>query len=273
MDPIRYPLTLASATFGLFHLAALGVFLVPFSWKLAVLAAGLYVLRMFGVTAGYHRYFSHRAYRLGRVPQFLLAVLAQSSGQKGALWWAGHHRDHHRHSDKAEDIHSPVQRGFFWSHMGWILSDRFDRFDASKVKDLEKFQELVWMDRHHWIPALLLALAVGLWGFLTGVGLLSALAWHALSTVLLYHGTFTINSLAHVWGTRRFATTDQSRNNPLLALITLGEGWHNNHHRYPGACRQGLRWWEIDLTQGGIRLLGWLGIARDIRAHPAEAKR
>ncbi len=231
----------------------------------------LYGLRMFGVTAGYHRYFSHRAYRLGRVPQFLLALLAQTSGQKGVLWWAALHRDHHRHSDGPEDIHSPVQDSFWWSHVGWILSDRYDAPDLGRLGDLTRYPELVWLSRHHWVPALGLALGVAVWGGLSGLGALSALAWWAVSTVLLYHATFCINSLAHVWGTRRFETPDQSRNNLFLALLTLGEGWHNNHHAFPGACRQGLRWWEVDLTQAGLRLLSWLGIARDLRPHPRRA--
>jgi stearoyl-CoA desaturase (delta-9 desaturase) len=266
-DP-AFPITVASVTFVLMHGAALMVFLLPFRAALAWMALGLYALRMFGVTAGYHRYFSHRAYRLGRVSQFLMACLAQSSGQKGVLWWTAHHREHHRHADQPEDVHSPVQESFWWSHVGWVLSDRYDAYDPKSVKDLGKFPELRWLDRFHFLPALALALLVAAWGARSGAGILSALAWWALSTVALYHATFCINSLAHIWGTRRFATPDHSRNNLLLALLTFGEGWHNNHHAFPGACRQGLRWWEIDLTQGGLRVLALLGIARELRPHP-----
>lgn len=267
----RYPLTFASATFWLLHLAALGVFLVPFHPALAGMALLLYGLRMFGVTAGYHRYFSHRAFRTGRVFQALLAALAQSSGQKGVLWWAALHRHHHRHSDGPEDIHSPVRDPFLWSHMGWILSSRYDTYDPAAVPDLWKHPELRWLDRYHALPALALALGTALWGHLAGYGAWAGLAWWALSTVVLYHATFCINSLAHVWGSRRFDTPDASRNNPLLALVTLGEGWHNNHHAFPGACRQGLRAWEVDLTHLALRLLAGLRIVRDLRPHPKEA--
>jgi len=267
-----YPLTPASLTFGLIHLAAMAVCFVPFTPALAWMALGLYGVRMFGVTAGYHRYFSHRAYKLGRVAQFLLAFLAQSSGQKGVLWWAALHRDHHRHADGPEDIHSPVQDSFWWSHVGWILADRYDHPDLTKVQDLARFPELRWLNTYHWMPALVLGLGVAAWGRLTGVGAASALAWWALSTVMLYHATFCINSLAHVWGTRRFETPDRSRNNALLALLTLGEGWHNNHHAFPGTSRQGLRWWEVDLTQGALRALAWMRVVKDIRPHPRGAR-
>ena len=263
-----FPITVASLTFALIHLGALAVFVIPFRASLAWMALGLYVVRMFGVTAGYHRYFGHRAYRLGRVPQLVMACLAQSSAQKGSLWWAALHRHHHRHADKPEDIHSPILDSFWWSHVGWILSNRYDTYDPRDVKDFVKFPELRWLDRFHFMPAVVLAAFVAAWGAWSGAGALPALAWWALSTVLLYHATFCINSLAHVWGTRRFDTPDRSRNNALLALLTLGEGWHNNHHAFPGACRQGLRWWEIDLTFGMLRLLALLGIAHDLRPHP-----
>ncbi|HLO66722.1 MAG TPA: fatty acid desaturase [Holophaga sp.] len=254
-----YPLTAASLTFGLIHLAALGVFAFPFRPGLAWMALALYLARMFGVTAGYHRYFSHRAYRLGRPAQFLLACLAQSSGQKGVLWWAAHHRDHHRHSDGPGDVHSPVRDSFWWSHVGWILSSRYDAVDPVRVRDLARYPELRWLDRHHWVPALALALGAAAWAGPAG------LAWWALSTVVLYHATFSINSLAHVWGTRAFATPDRSRNNALLALLTLGEGWHNNHHACPGASSHRVRWWEADPTQAGLRILSALGVVRDLR--------
>ncbi|MBM3756942.1 MAG: acyl-CoA desaturase [Acidobacteria bacterium] len=222
--------------------------------------AATYSIRMFGVTAGYHRYFSHRSYRLGRVGQFLMAFLAQTSGQKGVLWWAAHHRDHHRHSDTERDIHSPRQRGFWWSHVGWILSNVHDAYEPKKVADLAKFPELKWLDRHHWIPTVIFA------AFILLTGGAAAFVWgYVLSTVLLYHCTFAINSLAHIFGTRRFETPDHSRNNWLLALITFGEGWHNNHHFSMGSCRQGIRWWEIDITYWALKLMAVLGLVRDLR--------
>jgi stearoyl-CoA desaturase (delta-9 desaturase) len=190
----------------------------------------------------------------------LLAALAETSGQKGVLWWAAHHRVHHRHSDKDPDIHSPGLRGFWWAHVGWIISNQYDEYDPLLIKDFGKFPELRFLDKHYWIPVVLLAGGIlfffgpagFFWGFI-------------LSTVLLAHATFCINSMAHVWGTRRFATSDDSRNNFWLALITMGEGWHNNHHRFMYACRQGILWWEVDFTYYGLRLLNWFGIARDLR--------
>jgi stearoyl-CoA desaturase (delta-9 desaturase) len=245
--------------FALIHLGAAAVFFMPFSWRLAGLAALTLWVRMFGVTAGYHRYFAHRSYKLGRVAQFLLAWLAQSSGQKGVLWWAALHRDHHKYSDREEDIHSPWQRGFWWSHAGWVLSNEHDTYDQKRIADFARYPELRWLDRHHWIPTTVLAAALACGG-------LGAFVWgYLLSTVLLYHFTFAINSLAHIVGTRRFDTPDHSRNNWLLALVTLGEGWHNNHHFSMTSCRQGYRWWEVDITYAVLRVLSLVGIARDLR--------
>lgn len=252
------------------HLGALAAFLVPFSVSLLWWAAASYAIRMFGVTAGYHRYFSHRSYRLGRAAQFAMAVLAQTSGQKGVLWWAAHHRLHHRHADRDDDVHSPVRRGFWWAHVGWVLSNRYDTYDQRLVADFARYPELRWLDRHHWAPAAAFAAAlllaggvpVFVWGFL-------------VPTVFLYHGTFAINSVAHLVGTRRFNTPDHSRNNWVLALVTLGEGWHNNHHFLMSSCRQGCRWWEIDITYGVLKLLSWTGAVRGLRPYkiPAHARK
>jgi stearoyl-CoA desaturase (delta-9 desaturase) len=268
-----FKFTVISVSFLLLHVAALGVFLAPFSWGLVLLLAVTYLVRMFAITGGYHRYFSHRAFRMGRVPQFLMAFLAQTSAQKGVLWWAAHHRDHHRYSDTAQDIHSPIARSFWWSHVGWVLSDEFDAYDAKAIEDFGRFPELVFLDRYHWICPWLFGAAIFLVGQWTGLGGWSALAWGlALSTVLLFHATFSINSLAHLWGTRRFQTRDQSRNNPLLALITLGEGWHNNHHRFAAACRQGFRWWELDITWLLLLGLRVLRVVRDLRPWPRDLR-
>jgi len=246
--------------FGLLHLAAVGVVLSPFSWSLVAWFAGSYFLRMFGVTAGYHRYFSHRSYKLRRVPQFLMACLAQTSAQKGVLWWASHHRVHHRHSDKEDDVHSPLLRGFWWAHVGWVIANDYDDYDAKLVTDFSRYPELVWLTRWHFAPAVLFAALV------LAVGGLNAFLWgFVLSTVVLYHGTFSINSLAHLFGSRRFDTPDASRNNFWLALVTMGEGWHNNHHISASSCRQGFRWWELDCTFYLLKVLSWVRIARDLR--------
>jgi stearoyl-CoA desaturase (delta-9 desaturase) len=247
--------------FLLLHAGCAAVLFVPFRWSLVGVMCTTYVVRMFGITAGYHRYFSHRTYKLGRSWQFLLAFLAESSGQKGVLWWAAHHRFHHRHADEERDIHSPGQRGFWWAHVGWVLSNDYDGYDPRLIQDFSKFSELRWLDKHYVAPPVVLAgtlLLVGGWG---------AFVWGFLvSTVLLFHGTFTINSLAHIWGSRRFDTPDDSRNNFVLALITLGEGWHNNHHKFMYACQQGIRWWEVDVTYYALKVLSWLGIAKELRA-------
>ena len=256
---------------GVFWLIHVGCFLAIWTgvsplWVGVCIA--LYAVRMFGVTAGYHRYFSHKTFKLGRVPQFLLAWLAQSTCQKSVLWWAAHHRHHHRHSDKETDIHSPHQQGFWYSHVGWILDPETDDTNMLMVRDWQRFPELLWLHRNDMVPPFSLALAC----FLLGgwEGLIVGFCW---STVLLWHGTFTINSLSHVFGTRRYETSDDSRNNPLLAFITLGEGWHNNHHHYPGSCRQGFRWYEFDMTYYALRALSWVGIVRDIKEPPRHVVR
>ncbi|HUF46382.1 MAG TPA: acyl-CoA desaturase [Vicinamibacterales bacterium] len=246
--------------FLVLHASVLLVLVVPFEPSLILWLVGSYYLRMFGVTAGYHRYFSHRAFKLNRFWQFSLAFLAQTSGQKGALWWAAHHRDHHLHSDTRADLHSPVHEGFWWSHLGWILSDEYDSYNPSRIADFRKYWELRLLERFHLVPPVIYGVAIYL------IGGWPAFVWGFLvATVVLYHGTFLINSLAHIWGTRRFATPDESRNSFVLALVTLGEGWHNNHHHYMSSVRQGIRWWEVDITYYVLVVLSWLGIARDLR--------
>ena len=257
-----------SAPFFLVHLVALlGVFWLGWSWSGLLLALGLYAVRMFGVTGAYHRYFSHRTYKTSRAFQFVLAVLAMSSVQKGVLWWAAHHRHHHRMSDQPGDTHSVLQDGFWWSHVGWILASQNHGTDLAKVKDLARFPELRFFDRFYYLPAI--ALAVGLY-FAGGMW---ALYWgFFVSTTLLWHGTFTINSLTHVFGSKRYVTSDNSRNNLWLALITLGEGWHNNHHYYQRATNQGFFWWEIDVTFYVLKALSWVGLVWDLHTPPAHVR-
>jgi stearoyl-CoA desaturase (delta-9 desaturase) len=251
--------------FALVHLASLGIFAVGLSWKGAAICLASYYLRMFGVTAGFHRYFSHRAFRLSRVAQFLLAVLAQTAAQKGVLWWASNHRHHHRYSDEPEDVHSPVQRGFWWSHIGWILSEDQANTDLSRVGDLARFPELVWLDRNQYVATLLYA--VGTYAAFGWVGLFYG---YFLATVLLWHGTFSINSVMHVFGRRVFATTDDSRNSFVFALATMGEGWHNNHHWAPGSAAQGFRWWELDASYYVLWLGERLGVVRGLKRPPSR---
>ena len=253
--------------FGVHVAAVVGVALLGWSWTGFGLALALYFIRMFGVTGAYHRYFSHRTYRTSRWFQFVLAWLAQTSLQKGALWWAAHHREHHKYSDTARDPHSFREEGFWWSHVGWILSRDTEETDFKKVGDLARYPELRWLNKYHLVP-----------GVLLGVGLWLAGSWHALvwglfvSTTLLWHGTFSINSLAHWWGRRRYQTTDDSKNSFLLALITMGEGWHNNHHYYQRSTRQGFFWWEIDCTYYVLRALAAVGLVWDLHSPPKAVR-
>jgi stearoyl-CoA desaturase (delta-9 desaturase) len=233
-----------------------------------VICVALYWIRMFAVTAGYHRYFSHKSFKTSRVGQFVLAFVAQSSAQRGALWWAGKHRHHHKYSDLANDVHSPRHRGFLYAHVGWIFVPQHGKTDLKAVPDLAKFPELVWLNEHQYLPAALLGAAALLVAGLPG--LIVGFIW---STVLLYHGTFFINSLAHVHGNQRYVTGDDSRNNWWLALITLGEGWHNNHHAYMASTRQGFRWWEIDVTYYILTALSWTGVVSDLIEPPAALVR
>jgi len=247
-----------------------------FDWIICVV---LYVARMFFVTGGYHRYFSHRAFKTSRFFQFILAFGAQSSFQKGVLWWAANHRIHHKHSDTPEDPHSANLYGFWYAHIGWIMGPEYKPTRYDLIKDM-KHRELYWLNKYHFVPPVVLALAVYLIGnkvngagfFDWSAGLSTLFIGFFLSTILVYHGTFTINSLMHKIGNQRYKTGDQSRNSLVLALITLGEGWHNNHHYYQSAARQGFYWWEIDITYYIIRTLGFFGIVWDIRPVPAKVK-
>lgn len=254
---------LTSIPYWFTHVLCLGAFFVDFSWKAVALCVFMYYFRMFGITGGYHRYFSHRSYKTGRVFQFLLAWLGSMSMQKGVLWWAAHHRAHHKYSDQPRDIHSPRQRGLYWSHMGWILCSTYDETDWARIQDFAKYPELRWLNKYHLVPPLsggLVLYLLGGWSWFIWGGV--------ISTVLLWHGTFTINSLSHVFGTRRYDTTDDSKNNWLLALLTMGEGWHNNHHHYQSTANQGFFWWEVDVSYYILKALSWVGIVWDLRTPP-----
>ena len=233
------------------------------SWSAIVFCATTYAVRMFAITGGYHRYFAHRSYRTSRAFQFVLAALACSAVQRGPLWWAGHHRHHHQHSDQATDVHSPGREGFWWSHVGWLLCRRHDATRLDIIQDFAQYPELRVLN--HWY-------AVS--GVLFAVGCLLAMGWQGLvwgffiSTVLLFHATFAINSLCHIFGRVRYQTTDTSRNSLVLALLTLGEGWHNNHHYYATSTRMGFFWWEVDLTYYVLKLLSLLGLVWDLKQPP-----
>ncbi len=254
--------------FVLAHLACLAAIWTGVHATDLIIAAGLYALRMFGVSAGYHRYFAHRSFKTSRAFAFFLGFLAQSSAQRGILWWAGNHRQHHRFSDTDNDVHSPVLRGFWHAHLGWFFTEKHRDTDLAAVPDLAEYPELVWLDRHTYLPAVLTGLVV--WLMAGWSGLVVGFLW---STVVLWHATFSINSLAHVVGRRRYVTGDHSRNNLWLALLTFGEGWHNNHHHYQSAARLGFRWYEIDVSYYLLKALAAAGLVWDLRSPPAPVVR
>jgi stearoyl-CoA desaturase (delta-9 desaturase) len=264
-DDIMYP---SAVPFVLVHLGCIAAIWSGVTWQAVAVCVTLYWLRMFAIGAGYHRYFSHRAYSTSRVFQFVLAFLAQSSAQKSILWWAAKHRHHHLHSDTEEDVHSPRHKGFIYSHLGWIFSRKHDAADLAKVADLTRYPELMWLHKYELLPPVIL----GTLCFLVAgwAGLVVGFLW---STVLVYHATFCINSLAHVRGSKRYVTGDDSRNNWLLALFTMGEGWHNNHHAFQSSVRQGFRWWEIDLTYYVLKAFSWLGVVWDLKTPPEPVLR
>ncbi|MBX3160557.1 MAG: acyl-CoA desaturase [Deltaproteobacteria bacterium] len=258
----------SAGPFAAIHLACVFVVVFPPTVGLLGLAAAGYALRMWALTAGFHRYFAHRAFRTGRTFQLVLAIAGCTAMQQGPLWWASWHRRHHHATDAPGDPHSPRLDGFWHAHVGWIFDGKHDSHDGSNVRDLAAYPELRWLNRHANVPVAVYAaacLAIAgpagvVWGFV-------------VSTVALMQATFLVNSVAHVWGTRRFDTPDGSRNNAIVAILTFGEGWHNNHHRYMTSARQGLRWWEVDVTYYTLRALAWLGVVRDLRQPPLDRDR
>jgi stearoyl-CoA desaturase (delta-9 desaturase) len=246
------------------HLGCLAVLVVGVDRTALLLCGGLYVARMLAITAGYHRYFAHRSYQTSRAFQFVLGLIGCTAMQYGPIRWAAMHRLHHRHSDQPGDLHSPRRSGFWWSHLGWVLPGPPPGMrEADTAPDLWRFPELRWLDRNFRLPPLALAIGCYL------VGGWSGFVWgYVVSTVLVYHATFSVNSLAHLFGGKRYETSDDSRNNWLVALIAFGEGWHNNHHRYPASARQGFFWWEVDLTYCALRLLAGLGLIWGLRRPP-----
>lgn len=266
--------------FIVIHLLAVSAFFYPVTSYCVLLAVASYSLRMFTITAFYHRYFSHRSFKTGRVVQFIGAFIACSSGQRGPLWWAAHHRRHHRHSDTDQDIHSPHAKGVFWSHTLWFMTDYAVPTLLKEIPDWLKFPELRFINRYDWIPVLVLGYGcylLGSWDWfhsVTGLNSLTTFIWGFLvPTVCLYHATFAVNSISHLFGKKRFDTGDESRNNGLVALLTFGEGWHNNHHFFPGSARQGFFRGEIDITYYLLKVMSCLGLVHDLRPVPAWVKK
>ena len=289
---IRKGITLKSSIqFGFFHLIpllAIYTGATAFDWWLCL---GLYYFRMFWITGGYHRYFSHKTYKTSRVFQFIIAFFAETSVQKGVLWWGAHHRHHHRTSDTPSDPHLMKIYGFWYSHIGWIAGPEYKTTNFNSIQDYGKFPEIRWIDKHYIYPVIAMALAVftvggfansesvsqgmtvlggGAWSLQGGLSAL--LIGFILSTAILFHGTFSINSIMHKIGNKRYKSGDESRNSLILALVTLGEGWHNNHHYYMSSTRQGFYWWEIDITYYIIKLFSFVGLVWDIQEVPKHIK-
>ena len=274
----RKPILKQEIAFAMIHLTpllAIWTGATFFDWMVCIF---LYFFRMFWVTGGYHRYFAHKSYKTSRWFQFVIAFMSQTTAQKGALWWAAHHRHHHRHSDTPADPHSMKIYGFWYSHIGWIVGPDFKETDYKVIGDYAKYPELVWLNKHYLVaPTILAVIVTALGGIVNGgsifamftpAGLGTLFIGFFLSTVILYHGTFSINSIMHKFGKQRYDTGEESKNSLWLALITLGEGWHNNHHHYPGSARQGFYWWEIDFTYYGLKLLAACGLIWDLRTVP-----
>jgi len=264
--------------FIILHVGCLGLIWVGWSPAAAMVAVALYFIRMFAVTGLYHRYFCHKAFRTSRAAQFIFALIGLTAVQRGPLWWSAVHRHHHAHSDEDHDSHSPVTKGFLWSHIGWLTSSRNFPTDYSRVKDLAKFPELVFLNRFDLIGPLVLALGLYLFGWgleawapFLGTSGMQMLVWgFFVSTVFVFHATCAVNSFAHTLGKKRFDTGDESRNSLILALITLGEGWHNNHHHYQASARQGFYWWEIDISYYILKALSAMGIVWGLKEVPAR---
>ena len=282
LEKRRKPILKQEIAFLIVHLlplAAIWTGATLFDW---VMCAFLYFFRMFWITGGYHRYFAHKSYKTSRWFQFVIAFMAQTSAQKGALWWAAHHRHHHRHSDTPEDPHSMKLYGFWYSHVGWIIGPDYKETDYKTIGDYAKYPELVWLNKHYLVPPVTLAIlvtALGAWVnggspllMFTHHGLSTLFIGFFLSTIITYHGTFSINSIMHKFGKQRYESGDESKNSLWLALLTLGEGWHNNHHYYEVAARQGFFWWEIDITYYGLKVLSWLGLIHDLKGVPNHIK-
>ncbi len=264
-QPPAFRLHWSQAPFFLMHIAAFGAIWTGVTWFWVGIAILSYYVRMFFVTGAYHRYFAHRSYKTSRIFQFILAFGAETTAQKGALWWAAHHRHHHRHSDTPEDTHSPRHKGVFYAHNGWVIDCKNDDLKEDLIKDFLKYPELRFIDKHHWFPPLCLALLMFYLG--SWEGLVIGFVW---STCLLWQGTFVINSFTHLWGKRDFPSTDDSKNSFIFSLVTLGEGWHNNHHFYQASCRQGFYWWQIDITYYILKILSLFRIVWDIKEPPQK---
>ena len=264
--------------FILLHLLPLGMIWTGatfFDWMICI---GLYFGRMFFITAGYHRYFAHKSFETSRWFQFFLAFMAQTSIQKGVLWWAANHRGHHLTSDTPEDPHSMKVYGFWYSHIGWFLGPDYNETKFDKIKEFSKFKELVWLNKYFIVPPVVLALVAMMFGgivngngvadMFSNAGFSTLYCGFCFSTIILFHGTYSINSIMHYFGKQRYKTGDESRNHFLLAFFTMGEGWHNNHHYFQSSAKAGFFWWQLDMTYYILKSWSWIGLVKNLRGVP-----
>ena len=256
----------SAVVFWVVQCSAFLIFFISFSWTFLALWAVSHFLRAIGLTLAFHRYFAHRSFQMNRTARFVWSFIGTAAMQKGPLWWAGHHVNHHRYADRDGDPHSPMVSGIYYAHIGWFLNDaRHDRLEASNpvMRDFSKAPEIVWLNKNFWAPPLLLAIAMFL------IGGMPWLIWgFCVPTMTLAHATFAINTVNHMFGSRRFDTIDESRNNLVTAFFAVGEGWHNNHHRYQRSARNGFYWWEFDPTWYVIRLMQMIGLVWDVKTVP-----
>ncbi|MBI1790784.1 MAG: fatty acid desaturase [Acidobacteria bacterium] len=254
---------LTTTVLVVFHLGAVAA-LFMFDWKAVLVASFLYWLAIgCGIGMGYHRLLTHRSYKVPRFIEQFLAICGTLTLEGGPIFWVATHRLHHQNSDKPGDPHSP-RDGAFWSHMGWIMLGESKHSDTRQMSrytpDLSKDPFYRWLNSFHYVPLVILGLT------LLAVGGVKMMMWGVFVRVVVgLHSTWLVNSATHMWGRRRFRTTDDSRNNWWVALLTFGEGWHNNHHAHPNSSRHGLAWYELDLTYVQIRLLELFGVARGVK--------
>jgi fatty-acid desaturase len=259
-EPLNWPTTLVMVVLHIGAIAALFMF----SWKLLAFSVVLYWMTTgLGISMGYHRLHTHRSYKVPKALEYFFAVCGAATLEGGPIFWVATHRIHHQKSDQPGDPHTP-RDGAWWAHMGWILlgeaKHNNTRLMSKYAPDLAKDKFYIWLNNWHWLPSVVLAVA------LYAIGGLPLVLWGiCLRLVFGLHATWLVNSATHLWGSRRFATRDDSRNNWWVALLTFGEGWHNNHHAHPTSARHGLAWYEFDPSWLLLKVLRACGIAKSIQ--------
>ncbi len=252
-----------SAVLAVLHIGAIAA-LFMFSWKALIVTVALYWITIgFGISLGYHRLHTHRSFQVPLGLEYLFALFGAMTLEGGPIFWVATHRIHHQKSDQAGDPHSP-RDGAWWAHIGWILFGETNHNNTKMMSkyapDLAKHRFYIWLNNYHWVPTVVLA------AVLFAIGGLPLMLWAVCVRIVVgLHATWLVNSATHLWGTRRFETKDDSRNSWWVALMTFGEGWHNNHHAHPTSARHGLAWYEFDISWISLKIMKVLGIAKNIR--------